>query len=317
VSAPACAACGGDLTGERIVGTDKLHGLPGRFEVAVCAACGSGRTLPVVAPEALGALYPDVYNAYALPRSAPLRLLATALFRWRYWRNLRRAPLARLGRGGRVLDVGAGRGDLGVVLGERGFEVVALDPSPDACAEARRRGVTAECGTLLEAEERLAGPFDAVVFQHSLEHVSEPRDELAAAGRLLRPGGRVLISVPNFASPQRRRFGADWFHLDLPRHRSHFTPAGLRALLPRAGLEPEGCSTTASADGLPMSVRYRLLRGRAAQPGPGGLATTAIVLLAAPVTGAFARISGEGDVLHAVASAPAAQLPTGSCATAL
>ena len=101
------------------------------------------------------------------------------------------------------------------------------------------------------------GGFDAVVFQHSLEHVAEPLDDLRAAAGVLRPDGLALISLPNFGCWQARRFGADWFHLDLPRHRSHFTRRGLEALVRRAGLSPAGTSTSTSADGLPMSLQYR------------------------------------------------------------
>jgi SAM-dependent methyltransferase len=302
---PACAACGAELGAVLIRGGDRLHGLPGEFEVAVCGECGSGRTLPVLPPESLGELYPGGYNAYALPTSAVLRALATGLFRFRYRRALRRPPLGMLAEPGQLLDVGGGRGDLGVVLGERGWEVTLLDPSPDACAEARARGVAAECGTLLEAEGRLRGGFDAVVFQHSLEHVSEPLDELEAARRLLRPGGLLLVTLPNFGSRQRRRFGSDWFHLDLPRHRTHMTMAGLRALLERSGFEADSATTSTSADGLPMSIRYRLLRRRPGHPGRGGLGTTGLVVLSAPITGAVGRLSREGDVLHAVGRRPA------------
>jgi SAM-dependent methyltransferase len=295
-----CPGCGAELAGVALRGGDRLHGLPGEFEVAVCRECGSGRTLPPLPPEALGELYPGGYNAYALPSSATLRLLATALFRWRYWRGLRCPPLGALQGPGRLLDVGSGRGDLGVVLRQRGWEVTALDPSRDACAEARARGVEAHAGTLLEAEQRLARDFDAVVFQHSLEHVSEPAEDLAGAYRLLRPGGRVVVTLPNFACWQRRRFGTDWFHLDLPRHRSHFTSAGMRALLDRSGFEVERVITSTSADGLPMSVRYRLLADRPSHAGRGGLTMTAAVLLATPLTGLFGLLTGEGDVLHAI-----------------
>ena len=49
---------------------------------------------------------------------------------------------------------------------------------------------------------------------------------MTAAVGALRPGGLVLITVPNFAWWQRRRFGNRWYHLDLPRHRVHLTPKG-------------------------------------------------------------------------------------------
>jgi hypothetical protein len=54
----------------------------------------------------------------------------------------------------------------------------------------------------------------------------------------LRPGGLVLIGVPNSHSLQARIGGPGWLHWDAPRHRVHLTPAGLQTMLGRAGLEP-------------------------------------------------------------------------------
>jgi SAM-dependent methyltransferase len=302
--APRCPACAALLAGgPALGGIDRLHGTPGKFEVIVCANCGSGLTLPVADEQALGAFYPSDYNAYGLPANPVLRRAATALFRWRYWRGLRRPPLAALGRRppGRLLDVGGGRGDLGVTLRPSGWHVTSLDPSENACDEARRRGVDSECGTLTHLPAHVAGPYDAVVFQHSLEHVVDPATDLSVARSLLSDGGLVLITLPNFGSWQRRRFGGTWFHLDLPRHRVHFTGRGLETLLRRCGFRDVALSTSTSSDGLPMSVQYRLRGGRAR--GPARYAVTAVSLLAAPATRALNAVSGEGDILHAVAVA--------------
>jgi SAM-dependent methyltransferase len=302
-----CPACETPLhSGPRLRGTDRLHGLPGRFEVIVCGACGTGRTLPLVAAEDLGGLYPRSYNAHALPRAPLARAAATGLFRWRYWRALRRLPLRSLTERppGRLLDVGSGRGDLGLILRERGWEFVGLEPSPDACAEARSRGVPTECGTLERPGAELQGGYDAAVFQHSLEHVAEPAHDLAVAHRLLRPGGLLIVSLPNFASAQARRFGTDWFHLDLPRHRTHFTPRGLERLLRRSGFRVEAVSTSSSADGLPMSLGYRRLGDRPPRSGWRRYLTVAAVLAASPLGAAVDRASGAGDLLHAVAHRP-------------
>ncbi len=286
-------------------GTDRLHGTPGTFEVVTCPVCGSGLTLPVVPEDQLSAFYPSDYNAYALPAVPLLRAAATALFRWRYWRGLRRPPLDSLVRRppARLLDVGGGRGDLGVTLAARGWRVTSIDPSEAACAEARQRGVDSEAGTLTALPERVAGPYDAIVFQHSLEHVVDPSADLAIARELLADGGLVLITLPNFGSWQARRFGPAWFHLDLPRHRTHFTPRGLEALLQRSGFEAITLSASTSSDGLPMSLQYRL-HGRRVGPGVLRLALTALSLLATPLTMALNRLAGAGDFLHAVARKP-------------
>jgi SAM-dependent methyltransferase len=306
-----CPACETPLDSvPRLRGTDRLHGLPGRFEVVVCTACGTGRTLPFVAAEDLGALYPGSYNAYALPRAPLARAAATGLFRWRYWRALRRLPLRALAERppGRLLDVGSGRGDLGLILRERGWEFAGLEPSPDACAQARSRGVPTICGTLERPEAQLEGGYDAAVFQHSLEHVADPAHDLARARALLKPGGLLIVSLPNFASTQARRFGVDWFHLDLPRHRTHFTPRGLDLLLRRSGFDVEALSTSSSADGLPMSLRYRRRGDRPPRSGTGRrYLEIAVVLAASPLGAAVDRAAGAGDLVHAVGRRPGSE----------
>jgi SAM-dependent methyltransferase len=270
----------------------------------VCSACGSGRTFPVVTAEEIGRFYPEVYNAYVLPENAALRWLATGLFRWRYWRSLRRQPLGILRRlsPGRLLDVGAGRGDLGVVLGAYGWEVTGLEPSAGACEEGRRRGVRMVQGTLgsVDADD-LGSGYDAVVFRHALEHVAEPKEDLGRARSLLRPGGLLLIALPNFGSWQSRKFGSAWFHLDLPRHRSHFTPAGLEHLLRDNGFEQVELTTSTTADGLPGSLEYRLFGRRLFRRGLPLYMMFMLALGLVPVSVVANSLGGGGDELDASA----------------
>jgi SAM-dependent methyltransferase len=73
--------------------------------------------------------------------------------------------------------------------------------------------------------------FDSVVLWHVLEHVPDPVAAIRRARQVLRPGGLLVIAVPNFESLQARFAGRHWFHLDVPRHYHHFGLAVLRRLL--------------------------------------------------------------------------------------
>ena len=168
------------------------------------------------------------------PRGARLAASILAAFDRRRLRMLRRAvpPPARL------VDAGAGRGRFVASAQAAGYEAEGFEPDFARVSAARSAyGVELEKAGIEEVAYG-AGSVDAVSAWHVLEHVADPGAAVAAFARWLRPGGALLVGVPNLDSLQARLGGARWYHLDLPRHRTHFTPAGLDALLRRHGLDP-------------------------------------------------------------------------------
>ena len=192
------------------------------YELVRCGDCGTAAT--VGSAPAASAYSTGIYA------ERPHRLGRLVGTLQRLALRLPRRALARAGvrRGARVLDVGAGRGRLAAYLRELGYRAEGIDPSP------RGQGVTQAT-----IEEHVARDLDAVVMWHSLEHVPEPAVAMMRAREMLRPGGVIVVAAPNVASLQASVAGRVWFHLDLPRHRTHFTPAGLRSLMSRTAIEPE------------------------------------------------------------------------------
>jgi len=300
-----CPLCGAVLREPRIHAPDRLHGTPGAFAVAECSGCAAGVTLPAAAPEELERFYPQGYGPYARPGNPIVAVISAAIRWWQGALAWRRPPLQALhGRSpGRGLDVGAGRGDLSAMLGARGWRMTAVEPSADAVVAASARGIDARQGVLGTVELEPQG-YDLAVFQHSLEHTPDPAADLRRASSLLRPGGLILISVPNFGSWQRRRFGGAWYHLDLPRHRVHFTGAALERALREAGFVEVALYRSSSAVGLAASLQY-LVVGRCMFPEGLRLRVAAGLCAATlPVTAALDLLLGEGDTLHAVARRP-------------
>lgn len=305
--ADACPICGAELPDPSIESPDRLHGTPGFHRVAVCRRCGAGVTVPRVEEDALAPFYPVEYGPYDERMSGVERLVSRAIRAWQGWSALRRPPLAALrmrASPGRGLDIGCGRGDLAAALIARGWRMSGVEPSAAACESAARRGVDVICGTLSTVALE-AGAFDAVIFHHSLEHTADPVAALSSTSRALAPGGVVLVTVPNFGGRQARRFRGCWYHLDLPRHRLHFTHSALERALHSAGLTDVRLTTSTSAVGLPASIQYRIF-GRCLFPSGFALrAASGACALALPVAIAFDRAAGGGDQLHAVARRPA------------
>jgi SAM-dependent methyltransferase len=320
VSAPSeasCPACGAELSGApSFGGVDRLHRTPGTFRVLVCGACGSGLTSPLASAAELAAFYPDAYGPYDPTAGRVLGAVSRAIRWWQGRLSLARPPLAALAGGppGRLVDVGCGRGDLAALFVGRGWRATGIEPSANAADAAAAQGIDVRVGTLADVPLEPEG-YDAVVFQHSLEHTPEPVADLERVRAALRPGGRVLITVPNFSSWQRRRFGDRWFHLDLPRHRSHFSQRGLAAALERAGFAVDEITTSTSTVGLPASLQYALA-GRCLFPGGLPLrVASGLCVLVLPLARLLDR-RGGGDQLHAVARRPIASSTTAATASA-
>jgi SAM-dependent methyltransferase len=122
------------------------------------------------------------------------------------------AALRLLGAGpGRVLDVGMGGGRLCAALAAAGWEASGVDPSETMVALARSRLAGADERLVVGRAEALpfaAASFDAVAALGSLEY-ADLAEALGEIARVLRPGGRAVLSWPNFAGlyPLWRRFG--------------------------------------------------------------------------------------------------------------
>jgi SAM-dependent methyltransferase len=298
--APTCRACGDVLPAPTLEAQDRLYGVPGTFEIAICARCGAGTTLPIMTDQGLGAFYPEHYGAYE-QAGGPLGRLSRPYHAWRDQLTRRTPPISilRARPAGRLLDVGSGKGEPGIFAREVGWEVVGVDPSPAACEIASRRGIDARLGMLSSVELDDVAPFDAIMFHHSLEHVESPHADLQRARSLIAADGVLLISVPNFDSWQVRRFGVSWYDLDVPRHRSHFTHRSLGILLQDTGFEAISYSTQSTVSALPVSVLNKAFGRYPLQGALRRLATIAFVGVY-PIALAADRFGG-GDIVTVLA----------------
>jgi len=313
-AAPACAACGSLEARPRFA----LAGMTGR--IVICTGCGTGRLHPLPDEAEVASFYPPAYYGDGGARfRAPFEWLVRAVGA-RHARFLARG----LAPGARVLDVGCGRGVALAALADRGFEAHGVEIGPDALRGVDPRARVRIAPTLAAAGHP-AELFDMVLIWHVLEHLRQPDAALAEARRLLRPGGRLVVAVPNLSSWQARWAGPAWFHLDPPRHLHHFPLAALRGLVERSGFEivavrhfslrqnPFGWIQSAlnRRSGLPRNALYTLLHRRGPAPAPfdartrlvlwAGLALGAAPALALSVVEAAFR---SGATVHVVARRP-------------
>jgi SAM-dependent methyltransferase len=137
-----------------------------------------------------------------------------------------------------ALDVGCGFGALLAALSSRFDQALGLELDTEIAAAARR-AYRVEVGSERLEELGADGSFALVTMNQILEHIDDPRPMMAAARRLLAPGGVLWISVPQGASLgmalRRGRHPTVATHM----HVNLFDAGSLRALVERAGLRVE------------------------------------------------------------------------------
>ncbi len=104
--------------------------------------------------------------------------------------------------GDRVLEVGCGTGDLLLHLGEHHWQTRGVEISPTAADHARDRGLAIYTGSFEDyADGDESAEVDAVLLMNVLEQTRDPRRVLAAARRVLAPGGVICIRSGNEFNP--------------------------------------------------------------------------------------------------------------------
>ena len=259
LEAIACPLCGASRAVEVCVERDLALGVPGRFPLARCEACGLLYQNPRVRRDQLARMYPADYPPHAREpelggvlreRSPALRwTLATRLGythldtrdvtardRLRA-RRLRRRVLKNFPRWrgeGRLLDVGCATGRFLQHMAAVGWRVRGIEL--DAVAAATARTVTPHVVVGDPADVVLPeASFDVITAFHVVEHLPDPGAALTNMLRWLAPGGLLIVEVPNAGGWGGALFGRFWAGLDFPRHLIHFTPATMRALVDHAG----------------------------------------------------------------------------------
>jgi SAM-dependent methyltransferase len=262
-----CPACGRNAWSSFLVATDMYTGMP--HAILHCDNCGLARTADHD-DSSSSKLYVYGGSFDAGERFGPRQWVLRAFRRARL-----RAVAAR--RPGRVLDIGCGDGSFLMALAQRGWEIFGTELSEPIAATARKRlGERVRVGPIDEIGFAEAS-FDLVTFWHVLEHLANPGLVLSEARRLVRTDGRVVVAVPNIESLQASIFKEDWLHLDVPRHRWHFSPRTLAAVADRCDLRVESIQHFSLEYG-----PFAIVQGVATKAGLGHSLFTRLVRLALP-----------------------------------
>jgi SAM-dependent methyltransferase len=235
-------------------------------EVLGCGHCGSARVVPLPSQDASD-VYTQTYYENFIARggfAGGVEDAAPVL-------KARLAALEQRMQPGRIVDVGCAMGTFVAHANSRGWDATGVEPSAWAAAEARRRyGVEVHCGTL-ESATLDPSSVDVVHANHVVEHLRDPLSTFAAAFRILRPHGLLVVEVPQ---ELRRPLADRVFNVMKPGryarptpgpsyHLAFFTVRGLSTLARIAGFDVESARTVQrhhrrTASRFPLGERAKL-----------------------------------------------------------
>ena len=261
-----CNLCGS--TDVEVLGTRDRDGHP--LRTTACRVCGLVWSNPRPGEEDVRRYYSTEYRLDYKGQSTPSMRHVARSARGALNRYRSLAPYIK--RGARILDAGAGGGEVVYVLRSLGFDASGLEPDQQYARHAREvLGMPVATGFIQDAAFPAAS-FDVVTMYHALEHVEDPSSILSRLRGWIVESGVLLIEVPNVEAvciaPKHR------FHFA---HFYNFNRDVLEALGRKAGFEP--VETTTSADGGNLISVFRAVEcAQPPRPDPANYARVAGVV---------------------------------------
>lgn len=221
-----CGICKMEMGIPKFMAYDKNFKATDRvFKIIECHKCGVSQTSPLPDFAELNQYYPHIYYPTG-PASE------------KYYRNhIERFQVDKLkqiqtySQTGRLLDIGCGVGYFIRTALSRGYVAEGIEFSEVAAAVGREQwNLQIVSGDFL-SHQFVPESYDIITLWQVFEHLRQPCEVLLKIHGLLKPGGLLVIAVPNFASLQAKIFRNRWYHLDVPRHLFHYSPESLTKIL--------------------------------------------------------------------------------------
>jgi len=233
-----CYSCGSSSYSDFVAAQDDLTGKPGTFTFVRCQDCGLAYQNPRITLEGIKPYYDNEYIAHR-------KKTDWGALTWFYNRAMDRHDVQKakivsryveLDAGSEVLDVGCAVGTFLQKM-RRLYNVRATGIDfKDLRENPTLRDVEFHCGLFYE-QDLEEGRFDLVTMWHFLEHDYDPARTLAAARKVLKPNGRLIIEVPRLDSVTFRLFQERWPGLQAPQHTVLYSRNTLLRTLKQNGFE--------------------------------------------------------------------------------
>ena len=143
----------------------------------------------------------------------------------------------------KILDIGCGDGHFLTAALARGWEVHGTEFTDDAIEICKKKNINVQQG-ILDAKNYSSIQFDVITSFEVIEHINNPKTELENIKTILRSGGILYLTTPNFNSISRFILKGKWNIITYPEHLSYYTAKTMNRFLSKNGFRKIKLQTT-------------------------------------------------------------------------
>ena len=137
---------------------------------------------------------------------------------------------------GKIIDVGCGNGHLLAEAKKNNWDVYGTEFTDRAVELCNNKGIKMHKG-VLDVNNYEENSFDCLFFIEVIEHINNPKEELAKFHKILREDGLLYITTPNFNSLSSKHLKDKWSIVEYPEHLAYYTPKTLHNMLKESGFK--------------------------------------------------------------------------------
>lgn len=251
-----CPVCSSTSTYYKHTLYDDRYGFEGYFKLQICNKCDHVYLSGAPIESALEDLYtnfyprksfnPDNFRAYKKEKTFQNWLLGG-----------NSAACQSVTPNSRVLDIGCGYGESLAYMKSIGCDVYGIDADRNVREIAKKFGFKIHIGIFNSSIYELAF-FDFVIMNQVIEHVANINETFVAISKILKPGGRCVLSTPNANGWGAKLFGSKWINWHAPYHQQFISFKSIHILAEIHGFQIQKMETITRSEWLIYQVLHLL-----------------------------------------------------------
>lgn len=282
-----CDYCSSDKYSTLFKAPDHYFCNPGEYTIVRCSNCGLVYTNPAIKADEIANFYKDDIGYYKPEKNYESLSISTKLVKkllgyyfgypisnvssfekiilWPLY-QLVKSDLKSIGypdyvEGGTLLEIGCSYGRFLNKMKSLGWRVEGIDMNAKAVEYAKNElGLNVSQSTIETFSAKRK--YDVILMRMVLEHVYSPKETLRSIRKLLKPGGVLIVNVPNFDGLEMQLFKSFAYGLQVPVHYTHFTPLTLKRYLEQSKFHVEFVSFQTTDRDFVAPLHYLSLAGR-------------------------------------------------------